>query len=157
MLGNILVQGIYPEPVQLTDGLYEGAPFVEGGASRPTVRMLPLTAIGDLDGDGLADAAVLLVENSGGSGSFFFLAAVANRAGLPENVVTVPLGDRVSPSYLAIEDGAIVVDTAAFAESDPLCCPSLKVRTTYVLRGTALEIIATEPLDTAEPAPADGG
>ena len=33
-LENATYSGIYDEPVTLTDGLYEGEPFAEGGASR---------------------------------------------------------------------------------------------------------------------------
>ena len=38
----------------LTDGLFEGEPYVEGDASRPTVEYMPGSArYGDLDGDGV--------------------------------------------------------------------------------------------------------
>ena len=48
-LKNAMYQGIYDEPVQLSDGRYEGKPFVEGGASRPTVTFVDeLSASGDL-------------------------------------------------------------------------------------------------------------
>ena len=97
-LKNAEYQGIYQEPIQLTDGTYEGEPFVEGGASRPTVTFIEPNAgpmaWGDLNGDGVDDAVVLLVENSGGSGSFVYMAAVLNQGGKPENVDTVLLGDR---------------------------------------------------------------
>ncbi|MDH4030864.1 MAG: hypothetical protein OEU49_08450, partial [Chromatiales bacterium] len=34
---NATYLGIYDEPVTLRDGVFEGRPFVEGGASRPRV------------------------------------------------------------------------------------------------------------------------
>ncbi|MCB0173146.1 MAG: LysM peptidoglycan-binding domain-containing protein, partial [Anaerolineae bacterium] len=70
-LANATYTGIYDDQeVTLTDGQYEGEPFVEGGASRPTVNFNPNdVAFGDLNGDGVEDAAVLLSENSGGSGT----------------------------------------------------------------------------------------
>lgn len=146
MLKNMSFQGIYGEPVTLTDGLYEGEPFVEGGASKPTVTLIPFTAFGDLNGDGIDDAALLLVESSGGSGSFFYLAAVINSKGMPENVATTLLGDRLSPESLAIEAGEVVLEAATHAEDDPMCCPSLKTRTTYRLQNGELSIVSSEPL-----------
>jgi hypothetical protein len=150
MLKNMTFQGIYDEPVSLADGLYEGEPFVEGGASKPTVTLTPFIAFGDLDGDGMDDAAVLLVENSGGSGVFVYLAAVSNREGGPENVATTLLGDRVSPNSIAIEDGEAVLEVASHAEDDPMCCPSLKTRTTYGLQNGELTLVSSESLNESK-------
>ena len=108
-LRNAEYQGIYQEAVRLTDGKYEGEPFVEGGASRPTVTFADACAFGDLDGDGVDDAVVVLVESSGGSGSFLYLAAVLNRDGSPENVATQSLGDRGQVQKLSIESGQMVI------------------------------------------------
>jgi LysM repeat protein len=72
-LTNATYRGIYEQPVTLTNGTYEGEPFVEGDASRPTISFIPdLVVYGDVTGDGQNDAAVLLVENSGGSATFNF-------------------------------------------------------------------------------------
>jgi heat shock protein HslJ len=149
MLKNMTYQGIYDEPVTLTDGLYEGEPFVEGGTSRPTVTLMPFTAFGDLNGDGVADSVVLLVENSGGSGAFVYLAAVLNNEGTQENTATLLLGDRVTPESLAIIDGEMVLEAATHAEDDPMCCPSLKMRTTYALDGQ-ITVVRSEPLTESE-------
>ncbi|MCB0016144.1 MAG: META domain-containing protein [Anaerolineales bacterium] len=146
LLKNMSYQGIFDEPVTLADGLYEGEPFVEGGASKPTVTLFPMTALGDLNNNGVDDAAVLLVENSGGTGSFVYLAAVLNSEGTPENVSTLLLGDRVSPESVMIAHGEIVVEAETHAEDDPLCCPSLKTRTTYTLQNGALITVNTEYL-----------
>ncbi len=37
---NARITGIYAAPITLEDGQYQGAPFVPGGASRPTVTLL---------------------------------------------------------------------------------------------------------------------
>jgi LysM repeat protein len=138
-LRNATYQGIYAQPVTLTDGKYEGKPFQEGGASRPTVVLADsFAAFGDLDGNGIADAAVLLVENSGGSGSFLYLAAVIDENGRPVNVATTLLGDRVQPASLSIQGGEIVFQGATHAPGDPMCCPSLKTTMTYRLEAGAL-------------------
>lgn len=111
-LQNAVYQGIYDEPVQLNEGKYEGEPFVEGGASRPTVTLAEnLMASGDLNGDSIDDAAVILVEDSGGSGTFSYLAAVLDQDGQPVNQATLLLGDRVNLKAIAIKDGQIVVES----------------------------------------------
>jgi hypothetical protein len=150
-LKNAQYQGIYDQPVTLTDGQYEGPPFVEGGASRPTVTFIEPYALGDLDGDGAADAAVLLVENSGGSGSFVYLAAVLDRGGSPDNVATALLGDRLQPQSLAITKGRIDLQVIGFGPNDPLCCPTQQEEQTYALQDGQLVQTSSQILNTPQP------
>ena len=153
-LRNAEYRGIYEgELVQLTDGRYEGEPFVEGGASRPTVTFIEPLAFGDLNGDGVNDAAVLLVENSGGSGSFVFLAAVVNASGQPKNVATQLLGDRANVQALRIDGGKVTVEMLTHGPADPMCCPSLEVVDSYTLQGDAWEQLSHE--EAAPPLAAD--
>ena len=147
-LKNAEYRGIYEETVELTDGRYEGKPFVEGGASRPTVTFMDPYALGDLDGDGIEDAAALLAENSGGSGTFIYLAAVLNRNGYPNNEATTLLGDRVQINSLSIEEGEIVVDMITHGPDDPLCCPAQQVVQTYELRDGELVLTSEKVIST---------
>ena len=144
-LANATYQGIYEEPVTLTDGKYEGEPFVEGGASRPTVTLIPgPIAYGDLNGDGQAEAVVLLAESSGGSGTFVYLAVVANQDGQPVNVATTLLGDRVQVNSMQIENNQLVVDMVQAGPDDPMCCPSQQVIKTYELQGGQLVEVSSQ-------------
>jgi len=138
-LQNASYQGIYDEPVQLTDGKYEGEPFVPGGASRPIVTFHPeVYAFGDLNGDGMDDAAVILIENSGGSGSFIYLAAVINENGTPVNVATQFIGDREQMQAISIDGNEIAVEMLAHGPDDPMCCPTQEVTKRYRLQGDQL-------------------
>lgn len=138
-LRNATYQGIYEEPVQLTDGKYVGEPFVEGGASRPTVTLAdPSLALGDLNADGIQDAAVILAENSGGSGVFIYLAAVVDQNGTPINQATTFLGDRTQISSLTVEGGQILLDMITQGPDDPLCCPTLQITLRFRLAGDQL-------------------
>lgn len=141
--------GIYGEPVQLTRGRYEGFPPDTSGASHPILELvLDLHAEGDLDGDGSPEAAVLLKEDSGGSGTFIYLAAVGVREGTPVNLGTVMVGDRVQVRFLAIESGTIRLGLVAHASDDPMCCP-----TRVVVRSWALvegELVETGARDEGE-------
>lgn len=138
-LKNAAYQGIYNEPVLLTAGKFAGEPFEEGGSSRPTVTLLDeFVAFGDLNGDGVADAATLLAENSGGSGTFIYLAAVVDQNGAPLNIATRFLADRVQPKFIAIESGQISLTLVTHSPTDPLCCPSQEVTQIYRLQGDTL-------------------
>jgi hypothetical protein len=146
MLKNAEYQGIYEHSVQLVDGAYEGEPFVEGGASRPTVTFVGPTAFGDLDGDGVDDAAALLVESSGGSGSFVYLAVLRNREGKPANVATQLLGDRAQIQALAIAESRLRVKMVTHGPDDPMCCPTQEVEQIFELREGSLVQTAGEEL-----------
>jgi hypothetical protein len=128
--------GIYEEPVQLRQGRYEGPPFVSGGASRPVVQLLeePM-ATGDLDGHEGDEAAVFLVESSGGSGSFVYLAAVGLRNGEPVHLGTALVGDRTKIQAVAIEDSEIRVNLLEHGPQDPACCPGEPVTRIWVFEG----------------------
>ena len=94
---NLEYNGIYEHAIVLVDGLYEGPPFVPGGASRPRVKLLEgLTVTGDLDSDGNPEAVVLLGENSGGSGENIYLALVARRGNVVKNLDTKCSIDKIS-------------------------------------------------------------
>ena len=148
-LGNATYSGIYDEPVTLTDGLYEGEPFVEGGAARPTVQLIEDTILyGDLNGDGVDDAAMMLVENSGGSGVFNYIGAQINQDGQPVDAGTVLLGDRTQIQSGVIEDGQIVIDMVTQGPQDAMCCPTLKLRTSYAVQDGTLAEVGSEEMGT---------
>ena len=132
-------RGILDDPVTLVDGRYEGAPFVAGAAARPVVRLVPgMTATGDLGGDGVDEAAVVLAHNAGGSGMFMHLAVLqATRRG-PDNIATVELGDRVKVIAVVIEDGMIRVQLVEHESDDPMCCPTRQAERSWRLQGGAL-------------------
>jgi uncharacterized lipoprotein NlpE involved in copper resistance len=136
-LMNATYSGIYDEPVQLDNGQYQGEPFVPGGASRPTVTLANY-AFGQLNEDSIADAAVILVENSGGSGSFYYLAAMVSQEGGFANAATTLLGDRLQVRSLSVDDGEITLQTITHGPDDPMCCPTLELTFTYSLQGDRL-------------------
>jgi len=156
MLKNAQYTGIYDTAIQLTDGYYEGEPFVEGAAMRPRVTFVDFYAFGDLNGDGVDDAVVFLAENSGGSGSFTYAAAVENRQGLPVNIGTELLGDRGNLISVKIEDGKISVDMITQGPDDPMCCASLEVVKSFELQDGELVELPVEEIGTISMARLDG-
>ena len=131
-------------PIRLADGVYQEA-AAPGAASAISVRLLQdLAAFGDLDGDTLSDAAVILAGSGGGTGTFITLAAVRNEDGAPGGAATAYLGDRVRVSSIVIDSGEIVVTLTEHAPTDPLCCPRLMTERRFRLEeGTLTEITGT--------------
>ncbi len=138
-LRNATYRGIYPKAVTLKDGVYQGRPSASGASSRPRVELVrDGVAWGQLVGDGTADAAVLLAETSGGSGTVGYVAAMTMLGKYPVNVGTARVGDRVQVRSFRIESGEIVMQLVDHAPEDPMCCPTLKVTKTWRCPGDSL-------------------
>jgi hypothetical protein len=129
--------------VRLDEGKYEDP------ARRVVVFMLPEYAVGDLDGDSVPDAAVLLATNTGGSGTFHDLVAVLNLGGEPDAVTSFLLGDRVPAERIRIVDGTIEVDLTMHGPGDPMCCPTMEVTRRFRYGSGALQEI-DPPSDAPE-------
>ncbi len=123
---------------KLVNGKYE-AEIAPGSASKINIVLDPAYALGDLNGDGADDAAVVLASNAGGSGTFVHLAAVLNQNGQPQHIASVSLGDRVKIEAVKIEAGTITVNMVTHGPNDPQCCPTLKATKTFKLQGDKLQ------------------
>lgn len=134
--------GILPGPVVLRDGDYEGAPYVTGGAARPTVRLIEdLYLTGDLDGDGRAEAAVVLVEQSSGSGTRLYLAIAGRDAGgAASNLATALIGDRVQIINASLDHGSVDMRLVRTGPEDACCCPGEIVSARWTMSGGSLRL-----------------
>ncbi len=90
------------EKVRLVNGRSETA-VAPGSASRMETRYFGNEISKDLDGDGRDDIAFLITQNSGGSGTFFYVVAAVNKEHGYEGSDAVLLGDRIAPQ--ATESG----------------------------------------------------
>jgi heat shock protein HslJ len=143
-LQNATYRGIYREPVTLGNGVYQGPPAAPGGSSRPRVELVPGgVARGNLVGKASADAAVLLSESSGGSGSRIYLAVVTTQGSRAVNVATTLVGDRVQVRSMRLDSTAIVLDLITHAAQDPMCCPTLKVTRVWRCRNDSLVVASS--------------
>ena len=112
-------------PVTLVEGVSE----VEqaDSASKTVTRYFGNEAKGDLDGDGLEDIAFLLTQESGGSGTFYYVVgAIQTENNTYNGAHAVLLGDRVAPqtteyhSFSGIPGGYIIVNYADRATGEPI-------------------------------------
>ena len=142
---EVLANATYQIPdrgsVTLTNGQYQG--------NRLTVTLGKAIAIGDINQDGTKDAAVILAVETGGSGTFIYLAAMTQDQpdSPPKNTVTYFLGDRVQVKTLTIKNGAIRIKMLKAKPTDPSCCPTNVVIESYQLNnslGTLAPITLTE-------------
>ena len=155
-LRNATYSGIYDEPITLTDGSYEGKPAGEGDASRPMVHYADNAELtGDLDGDGVADAVVFLVERGGGSGAFTYVAAQLNRAGQPLDAGAVWIEDRIQVKSAAIAEGQVTLEIITHGPGDPACCSTHQARKTYALQEGKLVETTPQGADLVKVSAAD--
>jgi len=134
---DMLRNGTYHAPfynrtVTLVNGAYSE------GTGGYTVNMLDVVAFGDLNGDHHDDAAIILVENGGGSGQFESVLAVTLQSGAPHQIGQAELGDRVLINSANISSGVIHLDMMVDGPTDPLCCPSLPEKQNYWMIGNLL-------------------
>jgi hypothetical protein len=120
--------------VTLINGFYSES----SGVTPYSVRMLTTYALGDLNGDGNNDAAIILAENTGGTGTFESVVAILDQGGAPQQVSQEKLGDRVVVNSVDISSGVIHLDMVVHGPNDPLCCPSLPQKQNYWLIGSRL-------------------
>lgn len=93
--------------------------------------MLDTYALGDLNGDGLDDAAIILAENDGGTGLFESVIAVFNEGASPVQASESLLGDRVQVDSMNISSNVIHLGLHVQGPNDPMCCPSLVQNRSY--------------------------
>jgi hypothetical protein len=95
--------------VTLRDGRFD-APAAPESSARTTVTVFGRPVYGDLDDDQDRDAALILVYQSGGSGTFYYLAAAIGEERGYRGTNAVLLGDRIAPKALHIQYRSIVAE-----------------------------------------------
>jgi hypothetical protein len=131
------------EQITLVNGKYEKE-LAPGSASKMTVTYFGNEAQGDFNGDGKEDRAYLVTQNSGGSGTFFYLVtSLGGEAAF--------IGDRISPQNTEYRDGEIRVNYAGRRPGQPMTAELTDGTTKYFKfeNGNLVEIIKGNPTATS--------
>lgn len=152
------IRGAFDTPITLTNGRYEGPPFVPGGASRPTATLLaPLTTLGELDDVPGTDAAAVVASSEGGSGEQILVTVVGMRGGKAISVGSALVGDRTKIRDLRVAGRDIVLDVVEIGPTDAACCATQLATRTYRMQGGALRMVGSRTTGTLSVATTIGG
>jgi len=107
------------EPVALRNGKAE-SPAVPGSASATLTQLLGPAAYGDIDRDGHSDAVFWLVQDGGGSGTFYYVAVAHRVEGGYLGGDVMLIGDRIVPKRLDVLEDLGVVEYLERAPDQPM-------------------------------------
>ena len=158
LLGIVFLPELTKEKSVVSDNSYKNATYVidgspitlVGGISEVTGPMDGLKKVtkyygnetyGDLNNDGSKDIAFVVTQNSGGTGTFYYVVVGLKTASGYKGTNAIMLGDRIKPESLKISQSQIQVDFLVRAEYEPMVAePSLKVTRQIQLNDTRLEM-----------------
>ena len=91
-------------------------PPSQGSETANTLRLIGAPVMGDSDGDGNPDAALLVQHDPGASGTFYYAVVAINDGGSYRASNALLLGDRIEPRAVEFADGRFVY---TYAERKP--------------------------------------
>ncbi len=116
--------------ITLSNGRSE-SPIEEGSATVVATEIFGEPVYGDIDGDGDEDAGVLISQEPGGTGTFYYVAAAINENGTYSGTNALLLGDRVAPQNVQISGGGVVANYADRAADEPMSATPTVGKTIY--------------------------
>ena len=116
-------------PVTLVDGKFSG----EVNGSPLNVVMQPGVQFGNLNSDQVPDAALLLAEDMGGSGTFVSLVVVYSNGSNFKQAPGVLIEDRPIINSIGIMDGVVKIDAILHGPNDPMANPTQGVEEEFSL------------------------
>ena len=109
--------------------------LVDGVAERSgeTVRAVGDPVIGgDITGDGRPEAALLLTDDPGGSGTFYYAVLALSGTDSWRATNALPLGDRIEPQGIDFADGHFVYRFLERRPGEPMSEPPSVPRTVVI-------------------------
>ena len=128
----------------LRDAEYAASLPTYGTLQRDRIGTQDPLAFGDLNGDGVDDAVVLLLLIDGNA-AHRYLAAVFNENGTPRHIASAFLGLSIGIDSVAIEDGVVTLQTKQLGTNDPNCCPTKEVVATFRLTDNEWQLLSETP------------
>lgn len=91
-----------------------------GQATKHIVSIFGEPVYGDLNKDGKNDAAIMLVSNPGGSGTFYYAVLAISTSSTYTTTNTLILGDRIAPQTIEIRDGRALFNYVERKANEPM-------------------------------------
>ena len=143
------------EAVELVNG-YSEIEIVPGSASKKITQVWKDPFYLDINGDYEKDAVLILTQQTGGSGTFYYLAIAIKEGEKYKGTNAIFLGDRIEPKEITVKEDVIVVnyldrkDNEAMAES-----PTVEKIKYILLKENKLEelVLSNEFLEVTLPIP----
>jgi hypothetical protein len=124
--------------IALHAGVHE-AEAAPGSAAKITTQIFGNEATGDLNGDSTPDAAFILTQNTGGSGTFYYVAVALKMPSGYQGTNAILLGDRIAPQTTEIKNGQLIVNYADRKPGEPMTAqPSVGVSKYFKINGGEL-------------------
>jgi len=115
----------------------QAATLVDGVHDEPYlyVRYDDRYVYGDFNGDGLKDAAVIVMENNGGTAEWYALVFLINDGEKFAHRASRVLDDRAIINSMREKNGKVLIDMFVHQEGDCMAGPTKRVRNTYAYDG----------------------
>lgn len=118
-----LVVNLGDQSFTLIDGVAE-KPAAPGAVTGEIVRAVGEPVIGgDITGDGKPEAALLLTDDAGGSGTFYYAVLALSGTDSWRSTNAVALGDRIEPQGIDFADGHFVYRFLERRPGEPMSIP----------------------------------
>ena len=125
------------EKVFLRNG-HARKPVPDSSAAILSEAVLP-AAYGDLNGDGREDAAIILLQQTGGTGTFYYLAVAIHGS---DAIEAFFLGDRIAMRKLSIENKTVLVEYLDRAAGEAMATrPTKRVLRRFAYNGKAIKAV----------------
>lgn len=134
--------------ITLVNGIAEKE-LAPGSASKQVTKYFGNAVDIDLNSDGLMDSAFLLVQENGGSGTFYYVVAAIQTQDGYMGTNGIFLGDRIAPQNTTVDpnnSSQFIVNYADRAPIEPMSSqPTLGVSKIFKLENGVLTEIVTSP------------
>ena len=126
------------KPVLLVDGIAKN-PVAPGSAVTQTTTLLEGPAFADVNADGAKDAIVIVRNETGGSGVFYYVASVLTGGANQKTTNSILLGDRIRIKEISVDQSIISVTTLERKVGEPMSTqPSVSKIFKFKVVGTEL-------------------
>jgi len=131
------------ERIKLENGSkeWQAAP---GSSSWVKIAIAGEPVYGDLTHDNMQDAALFIIYQGGGSGTFYYIGAALSESGQYRGVNTILIGDRIKSPVARIQNGLITVTYFDRRPDEAMAAvPTLEQTRYFIVEESSLQEIET--------------